>query len=772
MGAGDAVVYGNHIILFSQGAGTFVADVDPANGDVLAWRSTLPIPSYTNNIYIGATIIDNFVVVPGIPSSAVATIGTDGSLVSWNEAPGTNAPIIWARAVTHDGRRVYAVGGGSPYQAHSSVEMATLASDGSLGAWSYLTPLPVPIQDGMALVEGGFLYAFGGIASNPGGDSTYSRHVFRAPLNPDGTIGLWQFVGLMLEKRMLGTYLRFGDSIHIIGGGVHSFMTATVESVPVAELGNTSSHIWSAPLPVALNEHAAATVGRFGYVLGGNHRQFGGGPQDKVYVTELATNSESISTTFCSSENFDTSLGSLQFSFIGDADQGGAAVDDGRVELTSDGSSLYHGTDNGGFLHQSVSGDFRVEVRLDGFPDNAGGGYRRSGIAIRTGSGASDPRVFVEYLPMHPAYGQPALMFDYRGLDGVAKELASTKLGLQLPIYLAIDRRGNRFTVGYSTDDSSWVKPAGAAGGSVTIAMPSTVEVGILQASYDSSTTLTSAFDKLEICQPNPEPLPALPPEAACSSRPIDLVYLLDASGSATTPFPDFASKLAAANTAIFQLNSRIAQSLPGSRAALITYQGGPAPAYNTGAGATLQVPLGSNFEEIEAAAMAIEADLIHSSTSSPLSHAIKAAGLLFSTQANQGFRPVVVLLGDGFVNVDENGYGPTAYRTSEMQAISVTSGFNYRTVGEVGWLGNWNGPISTWDGEALANVMDQVIKLKAVIPDVAVYAMGLRSGTTYREDLLAFLADYGSGSHHEATGAVTLNNAVLEIFDRIYCEP
>lgn len=479
------------------------------------------------------------------------------------------------------------------------------------------------------------------------------------------------------------------------------------------------------------------------------------------------------STQICSTDTFSTGLGSLVVSNIGDADQSSAVVSGGRVQLTSDGSAFYHGPDNGGFLHKSVTGDFRIEVELDGFPVNAGGGYRRSGITVRTGTGANDPRVFVEFLPQHPSYLQSALMFDYRGMDGVAKELASTKLGLANPTRLAIDRRGDKFTAWYSTDGINWVKPAGAAGGSVTIAMPSTVEVGIMQASYDTSVTLTSELDNFEVCKPNPAALPALPPAVTCvPGQPLDIVYLVDASGSAAASFPGGPTKLDAARAAIAEMNDLVAASLPGSRAAVVTYKGGPAPAYTTGAGAAVIAPLSSDLSAAEAAAAAINVSAINPSTSSSLSHGLAAARQLLKTTALPGSRPVVIVLGDGFVNVDLRGNGPLSYKTTEMSAISIINGLLYRSVGEAGWLGNWNGALHTWDGEALANAMKQGLVLKSQVPNVSVYTVGLHSDALYRMDLLGFLADYGSGTYTDAADTGAVLSAINDIYTILGCTP
>ncbi len=69
---------------------------------------------------------------------------------------------------------------------------------------------------------------------------------------------------------------------------------------------------------------------------------------------------------------------------------------------------------------------------------------------------------------------------------------------------------------------------------------------------------------------------------------PIDILYLLDSTGSMTFPFTGGTiSKLDAARNAIADMNDLIEANLPGSRAALVTFQGGFTPAFNLNSAVT-----------------------------------------------------------------------------------------------------------------------------------------------------------------------------------------
>lgn len=478
--------------------------------------------------------------------------------------------------------------------------------------------------------------------------------------------------------------------------------------------------------------------------------------------------------TFCYTEDFSIGLGSLGATNVGDADQTSATVSGGRLRLTSDGSVLYHAADNGGFVHRSVTGDFRAEVQLLGFPVNAGGGYRKTGIYVSEGTAPNDMRVFAEFLPLHPFYNKTAIMFDYRDANGVERELASTPLDIPLPAWLAIDRRGDTFTVWYSTDGSNWIKPLGAAGGSVTLPMPATVQAGMMQASYSLTTTMTAEFDNFEVCQPNPEILPPPPPSAICApGRPLDIVYLLDSTGSMTVPFAGGGvTKLDAARDAIAAMNDLIEAQLPGSRAALITFQGGNTPTYNLNQAVRVLANLTTDFDSVDAAADSIDVATINPNSTTPIAIALDRSRQILLDQGNFQSLPVVVFFGDGWANIDYAGNGPLTYRFPEMQAISILGGGGaaYRSIGSVAWLGNWNGSIATWDGEPLANSMTQMLQLKAEVPDLVFYSVAVHSDATYRPDLLGFFADYGQGRMVDVTDATSLVANMVGIFDGLDC--
>jgi hypothetical protein len=473
----------------------------------------------------------------------------------------------------------------------------------------------------------------------------------------------------------------------------------------------------------------------------------------------------------CTTDDFnDLDLDGWTFSFIGDANQGGATQLLGRVQVTSDGTSFYHAPDNGGFLHRPVTGDFRAQIQLVGFPVNTGGGFRKTSFTVRAGLGADDPRVTIQYIPNHPTYNTSAMQFDYRDAAGVEHELASTPLGVGLPTHLMLERRGTVFSAYYSTDGgASWIRPLGAAGNGVTIAMPGTLELGMMNASYSATVTLTAEFDNFKVCSPAVVQLPPIPTGDLCApGAAMDILYLLDSTGSMTFPFTGGGmTKLDAARQAIADMNDLIEASLPGSRGALVTFQGGFTPAYNQNNAVKVLSHLTTDFDALEAAAASIDVNAINPDATTPIAIALDRADLLFQNELDPDHQPVVVFIGDGWANIDLGGNGPGYYTFNEMSAISIGA---YLPPAQVAWLGNFNGALGTYDGQVLADAMDETLQLKDNHPDLRMFTLGVHSNATFRPDLLGFMALYTGGDFYDVTSVEDMVEALTGIYQDVDC--
>ncbi len=229
-----------------------------------------------------------------------------------------------------------------------------------------------------------------------------------------------------------------------------------------------------------------------------------GGYGDGVALDDMCYGHSGLET--CRAERFGDGPPATHWTLdaLGDATVADAWELDGALTLTGNGSELYHGIDHGAFLHQSQSGDFRVELDILAVDPAPGHVYRKGGLMVRESTDPSAPRVMINYLPDFPDPRRPgpALQFDARlAHGGPAKELASTVKGISLPVRVAVERTGHRFTISYSTDNGgTWIHPRGGLGGEVLIPMTNAVRVGPMVASYDPAHPFTVSFDRVELC--------------------------------------------------------------------------------------------------------------------------------------------------------------------------------------------------------------------------------------------------------------------------------
>jgi len=212
----------------------------------------------------------------------------------------------------------------------------------------------------------------------------------------------------------------------------------------------------------------------------------------------------------CLRDDFDDDVVGAEWTsaYIGDAAgrPGSVTESGGLMTVAGRGSSLW-ASDHLHFVYQEITGDFWVELEINSF-GGSGGDWRKGGLMIRDSLQSQAPRVMVNYAP-----GQGVLQFAYRQTDGGGggNDFASN-VSVSLPVLVAVERRGNRFTAYYSTDGGvTWIQPTGGLGGVVNVTMDGDPMVGMGVSSYDDSRTLQASFEYIEICDvvllpPTPTP--------------------------------------------------------------------------------------------------------------------------------------------------------------------------------------------------------------------------------------------------------------------------
>jgi len=160
------------------------------------------------------------------------------------------------------GNFLYVFGGETPQGASSSVLMARIHSDGTLGEWVDTTPLPSSRMyiANSTLVLNDMVYIIGGLENSEGGK--YNTAIWSRP-QPDGTLESWQ------ESPPFGTEglsnltaVSTPGFIHILGGLTRSqAATNSVVSGAIGTGGALTRWEPGPPLPVPLWFHNAAAMG-------------------------------------------------------------------------------------------------------------------------------------------------------------------------------------------------------------------------------------------------------------------------------------------------------------------------------------------------------------------------------------------------------------------------------------------------------------------------------------------------------------------------------
>lgn len=145
---------------------------------------------------------------------------------------------------------LYSLGGvDASGAAVSSVHLARIAPDGSMGSWEATTALPEPLHSAGAALFRGYMYLAGGA----GASDTATVAAYRAPINPDGTLGDWEAMPDLPEPQAYGALMSFGPFLYSVGG-------ETDHSAPVtsSQTGTETAQVYFGRINVRTAELSAA----------------------------------------------------------------------------------------------------------------------------------------------------------------------------------------------------------------------------------------------------------------------------------------------------------------------------------------------------------------------------------------------------------------------------------------------------------------------------------------------------------------------------------
>jgi hypothetical protein len=162
-----------------------------------------------------------------VPTTVVqrSRVQQSGALESWTPTTALPSPMAYhataaatpftAPIDTTTSAVLYALGGrDAAGKTLSTVYYARVDLAGQVGAWASTTPLPGALHSASAIVFRGFVYLAGGA------DSTNAAKpaMYRARVNPDGSLVAWETLPPLLQPRAYFSLLNFGPYLYAVGG--------------------------------------------------------------------------------------------------------------------------------------------------------------------------------------------------------------------------------------------------------------------------------------------------------------------------------------------------------------------------------------------------------------------------------------------------------------------------------------------------------------------------------------------------------------------------
>lgn len=213
-----------------------------------------------------------------------AAILADGGLGPWQAMPALPQPLLRHAALKVGGGLLVIGGarGGAPQERLASIYRSAVMANGDLDAWVELTatPLPRALVDAGAAVVNGYLFIVGGEDSS----GQLQPTLYRAVLNADGSLGAWTMttsLPISLTNHAIATA---GNCLFVVGGDSNLGRRSQVYSAAVAADGiiTTWQELANARLPQPLARHTATMIADQLVVVGGLV-QGSAGDQDEVY---------------------------------------------------------------------------------------------------------------------------------------------------------------------------------------------------------------------------------------------------------------------------------------------------------------------------------------------------------------------------------------------------------------------------------------------------------------------------------------------------------
>lgn len=426
------------------------------------WATRAPYPG-TARDHMGVAVVNGLVyLVGGVtawPTPSVSTVNRyDPVANSWT----TVAPLPAARGAMAVGAvngLVYAAGG----LVNGSAAATLTAYNPTTNSWQTLASMPTPRDHATGIALNGKLYVIGGRTTDT-----------CAPLKTvevyDPGTDSWT-AGPSL------TTARGGHAAGVANGRIQVFggegAASTCGTIASAEEFDPTTGRWSAlpPMPTPRHGTGGATIGTSVYIPGG-------GSSTGDAATAVHERFDVSATTALPAPWTSTDIGA-----VGQA--GSASVSNGVFTVRGGGSDIWGNADSFQFVQQVLGGDTQITARVLSLQNTHV--YAKAGLMLRASLDTGAAHVVLDYTPG----GSLELMT--RGTNGGS----TTYLGgmaTSLPVWVRLTRTGTTVVGSASTNGTTWTEVA-----RTTIALPSTIYVGLPVTSHTTTSLTTATFDNVAV---------------------------------------------------------------------------------------------------------------------------------------------------------------------------------------------------------------------------------------------------------------------------------